>query len=55
MAAGLLQRAVLAVIVTHGGAYLGVLKANQPGVAEAVTAWLQEELSPPGAAPAPRA
>ena len=53
--AGLLQRSVLEVIVAHGGAYLGVLKANQPGVAEAVTTWLQEELSPPGAEPAPRA
>jgi hypothetical protein len=55
MDAGLLQRSVLEVIVTHGGAYLGVLKANQPGVAEAVTTWLQEELSPPGAEPTPRA
>jgi hypothetical protein len=55
MDAGLLQRSVLEVIVTRGGAYLGVLKANQPGVAEAVTTWLHGELSPPGAAPAPRA
>jgi DDE_Tnp_1-associated len=47
--AGLLQRSVVKVIVAHGGAYLGVLKANQPEVAEAVTTWLQEELSPPGA------
>lgn len=51
--AGLLQRSVLEVIVAHGGAYLGVLKANQPGVSEAVTLWLQEELSPPGAGAAP--
>jgi hypothetical protein len=47
MDAGLLQRSVLEVIVARGGAYLGVLKANQPGVADAVTLWLQEELSPP--------
>ncbi|HLH21545.1 MAG TPA: ISAs1 family transposase [Chloroflexota bacterium] len=53
MDAGLLQRSVLEVIVAHGGAYLGVLKANQPGVAEAVTTWLQEELSPPGAGAGP--
>jgi hypothetical protein len=46
--AGLLQRSVLDVIVAHGGFYLGVLKANQPEVAEAVTTWLQEERSPPG-------
>jgi hypothetical protein len=51
--AGLLQRTVLSVIVAHGGAYLGVLKANQPGVAEAVTTWLEAALSPPGA-PNPR-
>ncbi|HZS02250.1 MAG TPA: transposase family protein [Chloroflexota bacterium] len=55
MDAGLLQRSVLEVIVTCGGAYLGVLKANQSGVAEAVTTWLEAELSPPGAEPAPRA
>ena len=53
--AGLLQRSVLQVIVAHGGAYLGILKANQPGVAEAVTFWLQEELSPPGAVAVPSA
>jgi hypothetical protein len=46
--AGLLQRSVLEVIVARGGTYLGVLKANQPGVAEAVTTWLEAELSPPG-------
>ena len=51
--AGLLQRSALEVIVTRGGAYLGVLKANQPGVSEAVTTWLQVELSPPGAGAAP--
>jgi hypothetical protein len=53
MDAGLLQRSVLGVIVAHGGAYLGVLKANQPGVADAVTTWLQAELSPPGPGAAP--
>jgi hypothetical protein len=49
MDAGLLQRSVLELLVAHGGAYLGVLKANQPGVAEAVTTWLETELSPPDA------
>ena len=51
--AGLLQRPVVELLVAHGAAYLGVLKANQPGVAEAVTTWLEAELSPPGAAAAP--
>jgi hypothetical protein len=48
MDAGLFQRAVAQTIVERDGAYLGVLKGNQPEVKGAVDEWVAPHVSPPG-------
>jgi DDE_Tnp_1-associated len=45
--AGLLNAAVTQAITVAAGAYLGVVKGNQPDVQQAVEDWLSDQLSPP--------
>lgn len=46
--AGLLNREVANTIVDQGGDYLGPLKGNQAELKEAVDAWIEGQISPPG-------
>ena len=44
--AGLMRRKVVKTILEQGGDYLSLLKDNEPGVKEALSQWLEVELSP---------
>jgi len=46
--AGLMRRKVVKTILAEGGDYLSLLKDNEPGVKEALSDWLEVELSPSG-------
>jgi len=44
--AGLMRRKVVKTILEQGGDYLSLLKDNEPGVKDALSQWLEVELSP---------
>ena len=44
--AGLMRRKVVNTILEQGGDYLSLLKDNEPGVKDALSQWLEVELSP---------
>lgn len=52
--AGLMRRKVVKTILAEGGDYLSILKDNEPTVKEALSEWLEVELSPSGAVTFPR-